>query len=71
MADSLRQRANRHDQDVCASVECLIEKTKPDKVRWVQREDCELWFHVTCVFMDKRSNAKLGELYSLCFFCDK
>ena len=53
MADSLRQRANRHDQDVCAAVECLIEKTKPDKVRWVQREDCELWFHVTCVFMDK------------------
>ena len=71
MADSLRQRANRHDQDVCAAVECLIEKTKPDKVRWVQCEDCELWFHVTCVFMDKRSNAKLGELYNLCFFCDK
>ena len=71
IADSLRQRADRHDQDVCAAVECLIGKTESDKVRWVQCEDCELWFHITCIFLDNRSNAELDELYFLCFSCDK
>ena len=36
MDDSLGQRADRHDQDVCAAAECLIEKTESDKVLWVQ-----------------------------------
>ena len=63
MDDSLGQRADRHDKDVCAAAECLIEKTESDKVLWVQWEDCELWFHVTCVFMDNQSNTKLDILF--------
>ena len=70
ITDSLRQRADRYDQDVCAAAECLIEKNESDKVRWVQCEDCELWFHVTYVSMENRSYAELDEL-SLCFSCDK
>ena len=77
IADAMRQVSSkrRHDADnetdePCASDDCAIEQGRNRKIRWVQCDYCDSWYHTCCVGVDDKTDADLDDFCFVCSICN-
>ena len=65
-----RHDADNETDEPCASDDCAIEQGRNRKIRWVQCDYCDSWYHTCCVGVDDKTDADLDDFCFVCSICN-